>query len=696
MGTLKRKVVAVVLLCAFLASGICGAISIKESTYTASKESGEILTLQTQQLADELNTQLSMISQSVDTLSSICLEKLTDFKRFQTDPAYVRDYTDSIMGMVKESALNTNGALTCYIRYNPEFTEPTSGIFLTRDNEDSDFTSVTPTDFSIYEPDDLAHVGWYYIPINNKKPTWMDPYLNENINIYMISYVVPLYIDGTSVGIVGMDIDFTKLQDSVKGAKFFQSGYAFLTNADNNILYHPQLKTGTEAVSDSKYGMKQIADFLKDGKKSDQVQCYSLEKNKYDCSYTVLDNGMKVGSCVPQKEVVKDATTTATKIFIGIIFALVMSLLIGVVFSVYITNPLKTITGIIQTTAELNFQSNDAIEKLCKRKDETGAMAIAVQNMQLHIRELVKQIGGASETLRQNIQKLEQTTNSVDSLSVDNSATSEELAASMEETAASTDIIAQNIANITNLTNEINTLSENGVSNARKVQERAIALYDKTAKATEQTNHMYEEVNSQAQKALIQAKAVDKINEMTNAITEISSQTNLLALNASIEAARAGEAGKGFAVVASEIGNLANQTLETVSSIDAIVGEVVDAVENMAACLKHSTEFLETTVLTDYQEFAEVSEQYTDDAKTFDESMQMIQKSIGDLAVSMNGIGDAIAEINQTISDSTNGINNIAESSSNMKDGVSDSLGQVKTSIESIKNLDQVVDRFTI
>lgn len=261
MGTLKIKVVAVVLLCAFLASGICGAISIKESTKTASRESGEILTLQTHQLADELNTQLSMISQSVDTLSSICLEKLKDFKRFQKDSAYVRDYTDSIMGILQESALNTSGALTCYIRYNPEFTEPTSGIFLTRDNEDSDFTSVTPTDFSIYDPDDLAHVGWYYIPINNKKPTWMDPYLNENINIYMISYVVPLYIDGTSVGIVGMDIDFTKLQDSVKGAKFFQSGYAFLTNADNNILYHPHLKTGKEAVSDSKYGMKQIADF---------------------------------------------------------------------------------------------------------------------------------------------------------------------------------------------------------------------------------------------------------------------------------------------------------------------------------------------------------------------------------------------------------------------------------------------------
>ena len=44
----------------------------------------------------------------------------------------------------------------------------------------------------------------------------MEPYLNENINIYMISYVVPLYADdGTSIGVVGMDIDFSMITDRV-------------------------------------------------------------------------------------------------------------------------------------------------------------------------------------------------------------------------------------------------------------------------------------------------------------------------------------------------------------------------------------------------------------------------------------------------------------------------------------------------
>ena len=78
---------------------------------------------------------------------------------------------------------------------------------------------------------------------------------------------------------------------------------------------------------------------------------------------------------------------------------------------------------------------------------------------------------------------------------------------------------------------------------------------------------MVSEILSSLQKAVEDSKSVDRVNELTNEILNISSQTNLLALNASIEAARAGEAGKGFAVVATEIGALLTDTIkQTVSS----------------------------------------------------------------------------------------------------------------------------------
>ena len=207
----------------------------------------------------DLDLMMEKIEQSVDTLAQVTTSSIEDFSRFKTDAAYVTEVTDSLAPIAMEFADQTEGALTYYIRYNPEFTEPTSGIFATKNSEEEPFQMLTPTDFSVYDPTDLEHVGWYYIPVNNGAPTWMDPYLNSNINVYMISYVVPIYINGESVGIVGMDIDFGKIQDKIDKIQVYDSGYAFVVNANNQIMYHKDAEYGT-AVSEMGKGSQKTLD----------------------------------------------------------------------------------------------------------------------------------------------------------------------------------------------------------------------------------------------------------------------------------------------------------------------------------------------------------------------------------------------------------------------------------------------------
>ncbi|MGN0941831.1 MAG: PocR ligand-binding domain-containing protein [Selenomonadaceae bacterium] len=69
-----------------------------------------------------------------------------------------------------------------------------------------------------------------------------------------------------------------------------------------------------------------------------------------------------------------------------------------------------------------------------------------------------------------------------------------------------------------------------------------------------------------------------KINEFTKLIQSIAKQTRLLGLNASIEAARAGTAGAGFGVVAEEIGKLANNSSDTVESIQGFMDKIRESV----------------------------------------------------------------------------------------------------------------------
>ena len=125
------------------------------------------------------------------------------------------------------AASNTEGALAVYVRYNPDFTPPTSGLFWSKTALNGSFQQLVPTDFSNYNPMDVERVGWYYIPVKTGKPTWMSPYLNQNINVRMISYVIPLYKNNATVGVVGMDIDFASLQKALPPCVSISRGTPF-------------------------------------------------------------------------------------------------------------------------------------------------------------------------------------------------------------------------------------------------------------------------------------------------------------------------------------------------------------------------------------------------------------------------------------------------------------------------------------
>lgn len=693
MKSIKTKIIVTVILCSLVSTFICGAISIVNSVSTSYEDSQQEMQLKCVSQSDELDTMMQNVSQSVEMVYSIAVAKLEHAASFRTSRDYVDTYTKQMLPILMQSAQNTKGALTAYIRYNPEFTEPTSGLFLTRNNSDSEFESVTPTDFSMYDPSDVEHVGWYYIPVQNGKETWMEPYLNSNIGVYMISYVIPIEVDGESIGIIGMDIDFSEFTNTIDSLSIFDSGYGFLANDSGEVMYHKDLEIGSN-LADADSGLQAVVDALGNEQTEETAVSYTYQGKDKVMYYKTLENGMKFVLTAPKTELQEKSRQLAKQIFGGAAFAMILTIIIGTVLGFTITKPITQIDGIVKQTAEFEFASNPANQHLYKRKDETGRMAISLHNMRKNLRQMVANIRHVYTDLKNTTEQLSDTTKRVREMSSVNTDTTQELAAAMEETAATMETVNTTVSDIKERATDIERYSKEGREASVEVKERAGQLKLKTQAASEKTVQMYENVQQKTEAAMEQAKAVEKINQFTQAILEISSQTNLLALNASIEAARAGEAGKGFAVVAGEIGTLAAQTSTTVGSINEIIAEVNQAVANMTGCLKESTDFLEQTVLKDYEDFMGVADQYTKDATVFDDDMSAISGQINTLLSSIVEIADAMQGVSSTVSEAADGVTDIAQKTLEVSGIVQGNETLVDNNRENIVRLNSVIEMF--
>lgn len=695
MKSIRMKITAAIVICSMGCAALISLLSISDSRDLSNTSAEKELVLTCENASGEINALISRVEQSVDTLTDIAMEQL-DFSRFKSSNAYVTQYTDNLTDDFKKFAEHTDGSISAYIRYNPDFTEPTSGIFFNRSDLQSDFESLVPTDFSMYDKDDLTHVGWYYIPVANKAPLWMDPYLNENINVYMISYVVPLYMDGTSVGILGMDIDFRQITDYVDTVSAFDSGYAFVVCEEGKVLYHTDIPVGTDLAEVNGGELTQVKDFLLDASNQGSTLQYSYNGEEKYMAFAELDNGMKLVLTVPLREIKANADQLSLQIlgflFVGILVAVALGILIGG----NIAKPIKRITNIVKQTSQLNFHQAEDIDKLVKKKDETGIMANAVNEMRSVLRELVTNMEQVKDSLVENMELLDNVMKENNSISEDNSATTQELAAGMEETSASTALIVGNIGAIQENVVQIQGLSEKEQQDSRDIMTRARKLRDDTMVSNDKAMEIYATMKDRTTEAIEQSRVVGRINELTDNIRNISSQTNLLALNANIEAARAGEAGRGFAVVATEIGALASQTFQAVDDINKIVGEVNDAVRNMTECIQVIMQFMEETVVTDYASFKQVGERYEQDAGSFADSMQQIYTQVSDLSRKITDIVATIDNVNETISESADGVNLIAEKSTEAVSKTMEGYEHLRESKESLKLLKEFIEKFEV
>lgn len=368
MKSLHSKLLILILGCILVSAIAFSGIGIYNATVYVDQDSTQIMSLLCEEKTIEMNSLLLAVEQSVNTIYNYSVNELGDLNTLWNDEAALNEYMNRVQGVIKNAAENTACAAAVYLRFNIDLAPPVSGIFLTRQNNTNTFITCNPTDLSLYAKEDTGHVGWYYIPLENGRATWMEPYENKNIDVNMISYVIPIYKNDVTVGIIGMDIDLNLLREKVSSVQVYDTGYAFLSDSNGNLVYHKDFPTG---MSKDDYP-KNLEDFMTLlSQDTNKVYTYIWNGEQKKLIFNTLINGMSLGISVPSSEIDKYQNKLIKLSLIALFIIIAVASIITVRFTCKMTKPLRELTIAAGKIADGDM----SVTIDCNTKDEVGILA---------------------------------------------------------------------------------------------------------------------------------------------------------------------------------------------------------------------------------------------------------------------------------------------------------------------------------
>ncbi|MFJ7826399.1 methyl-accepting chemotaxis protein [Psychrobacillus sp. NPDC096623] len=283
-----------------------------------------------------------------------------------------------------------------------------------------------------------------------------------------------------------------------------------------------------------------------------------------------------------QIALLKKENTTSLIIFIALtIFSVVLTLSFGIFLFYSIKRNTNAINRSILDIAQAGGDLTRRVK--VRSKDEFSEIATSTNILIASIADLVRRVRELTVNVSASGQEL--------------MASSDETALTIQSIADSTNDIAagsdQTLRSMTEAIQKMNSLEEatrylnNDAQSVKAATDQMIEAAQKGGKSVQHSSNVMMSIEETMANTTQTVESLGtKSNEITSiikTITTIAEQTNLLALNAAIEAARAGEHGRGFAVVADEVRKLAEQSQKAAKEVTGIVTSIQSEVTSIVA-----------------------------------------------------------------------------------------------------------------